>query len=128
MRWGIGIALAMKVVPFPDFGIDEIILALIGALLPTVYRQTFWEIVAETRRDKVELEATRDHLEYRRFGGQAHNDPFRTCSGLNASPNRLCVCAAPTSAICLSPLGRQVRTKLVGCRGRRSQRPSRWQG
>lgn len=49
LRWAIGIALAVKVVPMPDFGIDEIILVLIGALLLTVYRPTFREIVAETR-------------------------------------------------------------------------------
>ena len=51
LRWAIGVALAMKVVPFPDFGIDEIILAVVGALLLTVYRPTFRAIVAELRRD-----------------------------------------------------------------------------
>lgn len=49
LRWAIGVALAMKVVPVPDFGIDEIILVLIGVLLLTVYRPTFREIVAEIR-------------------------------------------------------------------------------
>jgi hypothetical protein len=49
LRWAIGVALAVKVVPVPDFGIDEIILVVIGALLLTVYRPAFREIVAETR-------------------------------------------------------------------------------
>lgn len=54
LRWAIGVALAMKLVPVPDFGIDEIILVLIGALLLTVYRPTFREIVAETRAANAE--------------------------------------------------------------------------
>lgn len=49
MRWAIGIALAMKVVPFPDFGVDEVILLVIGVLLLTIYRPTFVAIVAESR-------------------------------------------------------------------------------
>jgi membrane protein implicated in regulation of membrane protease activity len=49
LRWCLGVALAIKVVPFPDFGIDEIILAVIAVLLLTVYRPTFRAIVAETR-------------------------------------------------------------------------------
>lgn len=49
LRWAIGVALAMKVVPFPDFGVDEIILVVVGTLLLTVYRSTFRAIVAETR-------------------------------------------------------------------------------
>lgn len=49
MRWAIGVALAMKVVPFPDFGLDEVILVIVGALLVTVYRPTFRAILAESR-------------------------------------------------------------------------------
>ena len=49
LRWAIGVALAMKVVPVPDFGIDELILVVIGVLLLTVYRSTFQTIVAESR-------------------------------------------------------------------------------
>jgi hypothetical protein len=49
LRWAIGIALAVKVVPVPDFGIDEIILAVIAILLITIYRPTFQAILAETR-------------------------------------------------------------------------------
>ena len=49
LRWAIGVALAVKVVPVPDFGVDEVILVVIGALLLTVYRPTFKAIVAETR-------------------------------------------------------------------------------
>ncbi|HMC39626.1 MAG TPA: hypothetical protein VKI19_08185 [Acidimicrobiales bacterium] len=49
LRWAIGVALAVKIVPVPDFGVDEVILLLIGVLLLTVYRPTFLAIVAETR-------------------------------------------------------------------------------
>lgn len=49
LRRAIAVALAIKVVPFPDFGIDEIVLVLVGVLLVTVYRPTFRQIVAETR-------------------------------------------------------------------------------
>ena len=54
MRWAIGIALAVKVVPVPDFGIDEVILIVIGALLLPVYRPTFQAIVHETRLAEAE--------------------------------------------------------------------------
>lgn len=50
MRWAIGLALAIKVVPIPDFGVDEVILIVIGALLLTVYRPTFRSIVREIRQ------------------------------------------------------------------------------
>lgn len=56
LRWSIGVALALKVVPFPDFGIDEVILVVVAALLLTVYRSTFRAILAETRAGSVELE------------------------------------------------------------------------
>lgn len=49
LRRAIAVALAIKLVPFPDFGIDEIVLVLVGVLLITVYRPTFRQIVAETR-------------------------------------------------------------------------------
>lgn len=55
MRWAVGIALAVKVVPVPDFGVDEIILLVIGVLLLTVYRPTFREIVGETRGADAEM-------------------------------------------------------------------------
>jgi hypothetical protein len=55
LRWAVGIALAMKVVPFPDFGIDELILLVCGALLLTVYRSTLRAILAETRAAEAEL-------------------------------------------------------------------------
>ena len=54
LRWAIGFALAVKVVPVPDFGIDEIILVLVGALLLTVYRPMFREILAEARAANAE--------------------------------------------------------------------------
>lgn len=49
LRWVLGVALAIKVVPVPDFGIDEILLIVIGVLLMTVYRSTFKAILAESR-------------------------------------------------------------------------------
>jgi hypothetical protein len=60
LRWAIGFALAVKVVPVPDFGVDEIILLVIGVLLLTVYRPTFREIVVETRG--VEAESGRSRV------------------------------------------------------------------
>ena len=38
VRWLIGVSLAIKTVPVPDFGIDEIGLLLVFLLLATVYR------------------------------------------------------------------------------------------
>jgi uncharacterized membrane protein YdcZ (DUF606 family) len=55
LRGAIGIALAIKVVPVPDFGVDEIILVVVGALLLTVYRATFRQIVIETRDAKTDV-------------------------------------------------------------------------
>ena len=49
LRWSIGVALAVKTVPLPDFGVDEVILVVVGALLLTIYRGTFMSIVAEQR-------------------------------------------------------------------------------
>lgn len=54
LRWALGFALAVKVAPVPDFGIDEIILVVVAALLLTVYRPTFRMILAETRRAESE--------------------------------------------------------------------------
>jgi hypothetical protein len=49
VRWLIGVSLAVKAVPFPDFGIDEVGLLIAFVLLSTVYRQRFNEIRAEVR-------------------------------------------------------------------------------
>jgi len=49
LRWGLRVALAIKTVPVPDLGIDEVILLVIGVLLVTVYRPTLREIMAESR-------------------------------------------------------------------------------
>lgn len=49
LRWLIGVALAMKVVPFPDFGLDEVILVIVGILLVTAYRPTLRAVVDEIR-------------------------------------------------------------------------------
>lgn len=47
IRLAIGVSLAIKVVPFPDFGVDEVILFVVAVLLLTVYRSTLRAIVAE---------------------------------------------------------------------------------
>ena len=49
LRATLAVALAIKVVPIPDFGVDEILLLAIGVLLVTVYRPTFKAILEETR-------------------------------------------------------------------------------
>jgi hypothetical protein len=49
LRWGLRVALAIKVVPLPDLGIDEVILVVIGVLLLTVYRPTLRAILHESR-------------------------------------------------------------------------------
>ncbi len=54
LRWALGIALALKAMPAPDFGIDEIILVVCGALLLTVHRPTVRAIVAELRAAETE--------------------------------------------------------------------------
>jgi hypothetical protein len=65
LRWALRLALALKVVPFPDFGLDEVILIGIGVLLLTVYRPTLRAILEEPRANRpreglTELSATRD--------------------------------------------------------------------
>lgn len=50
LRWGLMVALAIKTVPVPDFGIDEVLLLAIGLLLVTVYRSTMREILADVGR------------------------------------------------------------------------------
>lgn len=47
VRWLFLAALAIKAVPVPDFGVDEVMLLLGIALLSTVYRSTWAEIRAE---------------------------------------------------------------------------------
>lgn len=49
LRWALTVALAIKVVPVPDFGLDEVILVVVVVLLLTVYRPTFRAILAESR-------------------------------------------------------------------------------
>lgn len=49
LRWIIGISLAMKVVPFPDFGADEIVLIAVGIVLFIFYRPVLQAILEETR-------------------------------------------------------------------------------
>src|SRR6516165_9535007 len=49
VRWLIGVSLAIKAVPLPDFGIDEVGLLLAFGLLTTVYRKRFTEVRADLR-------------------------------------------------------------------------------
>jgi hypothetical protein len=58
IRWPVRLALAMKVVPFPDFGIDELILAVVTVLLVTVHRETLQAILAETRDSALDVTTT----------------------------------------------------------------------
>lgn len=50
LRWTVAACLAVKAVPVPDFGIDEVGLGVVALLLATVYRPTFRAIVAEQRQ------------------------------------------------------------------------------
>jgi hypothetical protein len=49
LRWLIGVALAIKVVPFPDFGVDEIVLVVVGLVLLIFYRPVLQAVLEETR-------------------------------------------------------------------------------
>ncbi|HEX6394202.1 MAG TPA: hypothetical protein VFZ97_12225 [Acidimicrobiales bacterium] len=51
LRWVLGVALVIKAVPVPDFGIDEVLLIVVGILLVTLYRPTFRAILEESRRE-----------------------------------------------------------------------------
>ena len=48
LRWMLRVALAIKLVPLPDFGIDEVLLVIVGAVLMIWYRPLVRYIVAET--------------------------------------------------------------------------------
>jgi hypothetical protein len=54
LRWLIGVSLAMKVVPFPDFGIDEVVLTIVGLILIVFYRPVLRAILEETRLARVD--------------------------------------------------------------------------
>jgi hypothetical protein len=49
LRWLIGISLAIKVVPFPDFGVDEVVLIVVGLVLVIFYRPALRAILDEMR-------------------------------------------------------------------------------
>jgi hypothetical protein len=53
IRWLIGVSLAIKAVPLPDFGIDELGLLVAFGLLVTVYRGRFAEIRADVRHQSL---------------------------------------------------------------------------
>lgn len=44
VRWLVRVSLAIKAVPVPDFGIDEIGLVIAAILLSTVYRKVWADI------------------------------------------------------------------------------------
>ena len=58
VRWLIGVSLAIKAVPFPDFGIDEVGLLVAFGLLTTVYRKRLAEVRADLRAQEAEALAT----------------------------------------------------------------------
>jgi membrane protein implicated in regulation of membrane protease activity len=47
--WLIGVSLAIKVVPFPDFGVDKVVLVVVGLVLVIFYKPAFAAILEETR-------------------------------------------------------------------------------
>ncbi len=49
LRWLIGVSLAIKVVPLPDFGLDEVVLIVVGLVLVIFYRPALRAILEETR-------------------------------------------------------------------------------
>jgi membrane protein implicated in regulation of membrane protease activity len=49
LRWLIGVSLAIKVVPIPDFGVDEVVLIVVGLVLLTFYKPVLRAILEETR-------------------------------------------------------------------------------
>ncbi len=49
LRWMIRAGLAVKALPMPDFGVDEILLGTAALLLMTVYRSKLQEILAERK-------------------------------------------------------------------------------
>lgn len=48
LRWALRAGLAIKALPIPDFGIDEVLLGVVVVLLATVYRPVVRDIVKET--------------------------------------------------------------------------------
>lgn len=49
LRWAVRVALAIKVIPVPDLGSDEIILIGVGVILWVFYRPQLLAVLAETR-------------------------------------------------------------------------------
>jgi hypothetical protein len=62
LRWLIGVALAIKVVPFPDFGVDEVVLVVVGLVLVIFYRPPLRAILEETRAVEAERVVRRRKL------------------------------------------------------------------
>src|SRR5579884_2545526 len=49
LRWLIGVSLAIKIVPVPDFGLDEVVLIIVSLVLVIFYRPVLRAILEETR-------------------------------------------------------------------------------
>lgn len=49
LRWAVRLSLAIKCVPVPDFGVDEVILIGVGTILWFFYRPQLLAVIAETR-------------------------------------------------------------------------------
>ena len=49
LRWAVRVALAIKCVPFPDFGVDEVMLLAVGAILWIFYRPQLLAVLEETK-------------------------------------------------------------------------------
>jgi len=49
LRWAVRVALAIKCVPFPDFGVDEVILIVVGTILWFFYRPDLLAVIGESR-------------------------------------------------------------------------------
>ena len=49
LRWAIRVALAIKLLPVPDLGSDEIILVAVGVILWAFYRPELMSVIEESR-------------------------------------------------------------------------------
>jgi hypothetical protein len=61
LRWAFTVALAIKMVPVPDFGVDQVILVVVGVLLVTVYRPTLRAILHEVRSNPSRVSGRTGH-------------------------------------------------------------------
>jgi hypothetical protein len=113
LRWLIRVSLAIKVVPVPDFGVDEAVLVGVGLVLVIFYRPVLVAMLEEARTappsELVPWLAAADRsqsaMRLNRFGRLAMNNPFR---------ERLLVGYVATRLYSLDPTPAR-RTLVVGC-------------